>query len=321
MEHKPQNNDEVDVFELFGYIGRGFNKLGNTLLRFFNFLLRNIVVLIILVIVGIVAGYFVDKSAPNLLKTETFIVSNFGSAEYVYESINGMEAIFKSSKEDFLQEMGVTKAEAKHISLEIAPVISVHEITEQEQVFLELLQDNKSLSREEKQAVINKNYSYHKITLFHPKDVNAEKLTEKIISHLRQNDHYMKVFKNSREILQRQIKSNLFILAQIDSLFKNYSKNIGNVGAVGENLVYSNSTNLGDLLETRMDLQTKTNELIIKNVGNSTFLKVLNIGNSSALKSTGLFSKKIVIFPLLLIGLFFLIHVFIGINKKAAKLK
>lgn len=321
MDKKQHNSDEVDVFELFGYIGKGFNNLGNAILRFFNFLMRNIIVLVILIIIGVVAGYFIDKTTPELRKTQALVVSSFGSSEYLYKSIQEMESKFSHSEEGFFKEMGLTKKEINRISLKIEPVIAVHEITREEQAFLEQLGDNESLNEEQKQAILNRSYQNHRITLFHPAGVNAQKLMRKIIDHLRQNSHYEKVFDNSHEILQRQIKSNLFVLAQIDTLFKNYSKNIGNTAALGENLVYSNSLNLGQLLEMRMDLQTKTSELIIKNIENTTFLKILSIGNPSALKNATLSSKKMLFLPLLFIGLFFLVHIVLKINKKRIQLK
>lgn len=318
---KKQHTDEVDVFELFGYIGRGFNNLGNQILRFFNFLMRNVIVLSILLIIGLVAGYFMDKTTPELRKTETLVVSNFGTSKYLYKSIDEIESKLAHSEKGFLKEIGLTEKESQRISLEIEPVISVHEITEEEQAFLELMRANESLDEEEKQAIINRNSQLHKITLFHPENVNAEKVMKRIINHLRQNSHYTTVFNNGVENLQRRIKSNLFILAQIDTLFKNYSKNIGDISALGENLVYSNSLNLGELLEIRMELQRNTGVLITENVENTTFLKIIEIGPPTKLKDLHLSSKKILFFPILLIGLFFLIHIMIRLSKKAAKLK
>lgn len=320
MENKPRNQDEVDVFELFGYIGRGFNKLGNAFLRFFNFLIRNIIILGSLILIGLVAGYFVDKTTPEKRKTVAIVVSNFGSTEYLYKSIDEMEAELKNLTPEFLKELGLTEKEASSLSLEIEPIISVREISPEEKTYLEFLADNESLEKEQKQMILDKSYQHHQITLFHPEEFAGQEILTEIIGQIRQNPHFQKVHTASAENLERQIKSNLFVLSQIDTLFQNYSKNIGDAGAIGENTVYSNSLNLGELLKIRMDFQQKTQELIIENIENTGFLKITDMGSPQKPKDTAFASKKILFYPLVLLGLFFLAHLIIRIGKKAKNL-
>lgn len=320
MENKPRNQEEVDVFELFGYIGRGFNKIGDAFLRFFNFLMRNIILLGCLILIGVVAGYFVDKATPEKRKTVAIVVSNFGSTEYLYKSIEEMEAELKTLTPELLKKIGLTDKEAGSLSLEIKPIISVREVSPEEKTYLEFLEDNPALEEEEKQLILDKSYQHHQITLFHPATFEGQKILTQIIDQIRQNPHFQKVHSVSAENLKRQIKSNLFVLAQIDTLFQNYSKNIGNAGALGENTMYSNSLNLGELLEMRMEFQQKTQALIIENVENTGFLKITDMGSPQKPKDIAFTSNKIVFYPLALLGLFFLVHLVIRIGKKAKKI-
>ena len=320
METK-RNSGEVDIFELFKFIGKAFNKLGNILLRFFNFLIRNVIVIGILVVVGFFAGFLLDKNAPEKQKTQAIIVSNFESAGYIYESIQNMNIKFTDLDEDFLKKLNVDEDAAGQISLQIEPIIEVRELSEEEQAYWELLEENETLSNDEKQAILDRSYRKHKITLFHTEDIQGKVLLERIIQQLRKNRHYEELYAENKIYLQRHIAGNLFTLAQIDTLFKTYSKTLGQLGTLDGNLIYSeNSFNLAGLLNSKMELQKETADLIVENVENSNFVKVVHLGNPTGLETESFLSNKTLVLPLFLVILFLMAHVFLRIYRKSRQL-
>src|SRR5690606_15206009 len=105
--------------------------------------------------------------------------------------------------------------------------------------------------------------------------------------------------------LDHQIKSNAFMLAQIDSLLANYSKNQGN----NTGSAYTeNKIDLGNLLTHRMEMQEETREMQQQKIASKGFLKIIDMNIAQPLEDTSVFDKKIIAIPLVLLGLFFLIH-------------
>src|SRR5690554_5806149 len=104
MDSQPtqNNNEEIDLGDLFRLIKRFFEKIGNLLLRFLSFLLRNAIVLIILIVIGAIIGYFWQKSIEPLYKTEIIVATSFGSQEYLFKAID--EAEYKFSEKGISNE-------------------------------------------------------------------------------------------------------------------------------------------------------------------------------------------------------------------------
>lgn len=315
MERK-QQNDEIDVFELFRYIKKGGDKIGNAFLRFFNFLMRNIILIGILLLVGIAAGYFLDKATPKHLKTRAVITTNFSSAEYLYNSVKAINTKLSDRNSFFLEKIG---AKGIQLSLKIEPVISVREVNNEEENYFELLGENETLSEEEHQAIINKSYEQHQLGLFHTEGVPSEKILTAIVDYIRKNPHYQETHKLLRQSLARQIKSNVYLMAQIDSLLANYSKNIG---TNNPGLTYSQNTiDFGNLLNNRLEMQEETRNLQKQLIASSSFLKIVDMDVDQPLEKTVISDHYIVFIPLLLLLLFFLVHILLAINSNAKKLK
>lgn len=321
MENKQHDSEEVDVFELFRHIGRGFDKLGAVFLRFFNFLVRKIVAIGIIVLIGIVIGFFINRMVPQKYETVALVSSNFESTEYLYKYIAGIDSKFAELDEGFLAEMNLSKEEARPISLFISPIITVKGISPDMEDLSKVMEDSYNLTKEEIQDVLSISYDRHRITLVHTDQVQGEKLLEKIIDRIRTNTFFQKISQELHSSYARQIDSNIYVLSQIDSLLANYAQSIGSSGNVGKNLVYSdNSINLAGILEMRIDLQDKTADLRQKQIINETFIRVLSEGKTSA-KERGIFENYIVLIPILLLAVFFLVHIGLWINRKAANLK
>ena len=81
------NNDEIDLFEFFKLIKKGFNKLGLLVLKLFVFVKRNAILFIALIVVGGGLGYYLDKENSANLKSTITLQAIYNSKDFLYESI------------------------------------------------------------------------------------------------------------------------------------------------------------------------------------------------------------------------------------------
>ena len=287
-------------------------------MRFFNFLMRNIIIIGILLLIGLVAGYFIDKTTPKPLRTQAVVATNFSSAEYLYNSVREINSNIQNDK-GFLEEIGFDNNETGKVRLEIKPLISTKEISNEEENFFDLLDENESLSAEERQEIMGRSFERHQLVLFHKKGAPAENILTSILNYLRKNQHYHETHQLLQKSLDRQIKSNVFLLAQIDSLLANFSKN---TNANNPNLVYSqNNLDLGNVLFNRMEMQKETRKLQQQLVAASSFLKIVDMDVDQTREEFSFSDNYIVFFPLFLLLLFFFVHLLLALNSKAKQHK
>ena len=317
-----KNNEEIDLGDLFKLLKKGFEKLGNLLLRFIAFLLRNAIVLIILIIIGAVAGYFLQKKASSFVKTEMIVASDFGSAEYLFKSVKELQYKLKTQDEATIEKLGVKNSEDEFsISYEIKPIVTISRFDNQEELFLEILGDNHFLDEEEKMAMFKRNFDFYKITLFHPRGVDSQKILQNTLSILRANEYYREIYKLNLISINNQIESNEYLISQIDSLVSNYSKNTGKTSGSSSTIYNSENTlDLGVVIENRNTLQRQIQGLYHQKVTNSEFLRLIDLGNPSEIEKRGLTSYKIILIPFLLVLGYFGLIIFVKVVQKARKL-
>lgn len=300
-------SEEIDMLDLFRLIKRGFIAIGDVFLRFFNFLLRNIIILVILVVVGVLIGWFLDSKTEKTYKTEVIVATNYDSGEYLYKAIN--EIGFDLSKPDstVLKKIGVSAKEAKKLKIEVEPVVVLKPTTDDEQRYMVMIKENNLLDADQMKEMFKKSAEEQKITLYHPLSVNSTKVLDKIVSYLRENEFYEDLNSDYYKTLTKQIKSNNFVESQIDSLFQNYSKGFKSQAPLSNNLTFFNNTlDLGKVLQFRLDMQEKTLELLKDRMSSKRFLRVVDQGRIQEVEHSALHNNLIKI-PMLLIGLFFLV--------------
>lgn len=315
MDHsKNHHSEEISLFELWGFIKKGFNRIGDSIFRFIAFLLRNAIILIVLIIVGTAIGYFIDKAMPKSLRTEAVVVAGFESSDYLYASVDAVNHKLEIKDSLFFEKMGLDAKEDYGFSLKIEPVLMMREINGDQENYFELLNDNDMLTEKDRQNLISKSNEQHKLVLYHYKKAPSKRFFNSLIEYFRENPHYQEVFQLMGKSLDHQIESNIYMLAQIDSLLTNYSKNMGTVSAT---TFSENKIELGNLLANRMQMQEETRKLQQQRIESQGFLKVISMNAGQALEDTSIFDKKTIAYPLILLGLFFLVHVLIRIYRKS----
>lgn len=302
-----RENEEIDLGDLFLAIKKGFTSIGLLFLRFFALLIRNALLLIILIVIGVVVGYFIDTTHPKKYETQLLVNSSFESGEYLYKSVQGIEFKLKSADTAFLKKTGITAKQAKDMEIDIAPVFSMRNLSESQLAYMDFIIENDLGDEENKSAIFKRDFTAQKITLIHPLNVDSQSILKNILASIRNNTYYKEVNQDYLTSIKEQLKSNETLISQIDTLIKNYSNNLVKNNTVGMGSTYyseDNSLDVAQVLQTRIGLQKQKSDLLRKKVDHSEFLRIIDLSSSSEAERN-ILSRKMVLLPLLLILAFF----------------
>jgi len=217
------HKEEIDLYDLLQIIKNVFVSIGNMFLRMVSFLLKNSLILIGIIILGIVLGYFWNKSTVTYLQTDTIVSTDFEGAAYLYKKVDELNFKFIVADEEIskeFQQEGISK-----ISLQVKPVYFFREISNEEEAYMEYLEETKSLEDEEREEFLKNSIKTHKLTLNHPSDYDSEAILQKILSHLRDNEYFKELYKDQTEYITSQIEHNKEFIVSLNQLIENYSQN------------------------------------------------------------------------------------------------
>lgn len=319
------NSDEIDLGQLFQMIRDGLQKIFVSFLRFFLYLKKNIIILGTLVLIGLAAGFGLNKIISKELKTEVIVKPNLESKDYLYDVINEIKAKIKAKDILFFKGIGIDKIDFRNLEIEISKV-EVSSNSENEKEYLELLQSfekTDAISDIVIAALQNKSSFNHRI-IFTYKDTDfGQKFAKAIMDYINANEYFDGLISVYRTNAETRIKENKTLLKQVDELIANYSKNMAQEDKETENahIVLDNQEKLDvtgllslknnlieDIESKKIELQDYTNPI-----------KVINFGKTQVIQKS-FFGKSLVLLPLVLLGLSFLISILKRLNKKALEL-
>ena len=319
-QHQKNNNEEIDLGDLFRLLKKGVQYILNLFLRFVAFILRHAIVLAVLIIIGAIAGYFLQNNSVKRVKTEMIIASNFGSSEYVFNSVNQISYQINYKDTLALEKLGIPLGE-NVLKLEIKPIVNISRLSQEEETFLELVSESNFINEEEKAKMFSRYFRYYKVILSHPKNLNSEKVLTNILQQLRDNPYYQEYNNVNLSFLNNQIKANEKLISEIDSLVGNYSKAINKQQQASSTFYNSaNNLDLGVVIQNRNQVQDQLQYLYREKVANAEFLRLVDLGTPSEIKEKGITYYKIILIPLLLVLGYFGLIIFVKVVQKARKL-
>lgn len=271
-------SDEIDLGFFFQSINRFFKRLLKLFFLVFAFFIKHFLVIVILIIVGIIAGYFLDKSKDPVFTNELIVIPNFESSDYLYQEIENFE--FKKRAKDTLFLHSILGKEFKNlIKVEIEPINDIYSFAAEKREYLETLRILYNTPKNQEEIITNRNISkhfkYHRLTIT-TKGKNSQEICDMLLKYLNSNEH----FKNYQAITIKDTEVQIFqnerMLSQIDSILKFTSENIDpkqspSVYINTQNDLFQLVNSKQQILEKRLDLQKKLidQDQIIKLVSGS----------------------------------------------------
>jgi hypothetical protein len=329
--NKDQNNipEEIDLGILFQKINKFYGNLAFSIFKVILFLKEKALILISLLVIGGVLGYFIDKT--NITYNSEIIVSpNMQGTDYLYSKIELISSKLKESDIVFLKSIGFEKPK-KIVSIKVEPIIDIYNFVNnsasaanasntQNFELIKLLAEKGDIKKVIEDELTSKNYPHHKITIITSYKTTTNEVIKPLLKFLNTDEYLNKILTTSKQNMLIKMNKNEELISQTDSLIRiltlNLSKNQKN-----SNLVYNNENNqFNSLFDLKNDLINELASQRITLINSNQIVKdistVINIKNIK-----GINGKMKLLVPFLFIFLFIFLRIFISFYKKqAAKL-
>lgn len=312
MSTASQNNDnqEIDLSEISKKIGGFFEDISTRIFKGILFLKRNILVIGILFVIGVVFGIYLDKSSKSY-DHQVIVTPNFGSTDYLYSKIELINSKIEEQDTLFLKNVLGLKEPKKFKRIIIEPINDVYkfiENREQNFEFIKLLAEDGDIKKIITEKVTSKNYPFHAIS-FSTSALTSEKNTvEPILKYLNDSDYYSKIQKEYVNNIKVKIVANDSIISQINGILNTLSNKENK--SQSSNLVYINeNTQLNDVIKTKDELVNDQGRRRIELINTDEIIKQISVTlNIKNIKSIN--GKLKLVLPFLFIFIFIGITIF-----------
>lgn len=312
-------NPEIDLLTVFSKIGDFFEWINTLLFRIIRFFVKNAIVVIVLIVLGVGIGYFLEKASPRF-EQKIIVAPNFKSTDYLYSKINFLEDKIVLKDTLFLKSIGIQNPSGI-VSIAIEPIVDVYNLINKDGKNLELLElmaQNGDIKSIVKETTTSKNYELHTITINTAAFVSAQNCIEPILKYLNSSRYYETYKKINFKNIQSKIKSKEATIVQIDGILNQFSGPYGN-HANSEKLIYYNENlDLDGIIKTKDSLSSQIGRLKIELYNTDKTIKekgiVLNLKDKKTIKG-----KLVFILPLLFIGVFVFFSFFVSFYKKQSQ--
>ena len=321
------SNDEIDLGQLFRMIGKGFSNLFKSFLRLFLYIKRNLIKLGILVLVGLLVGFGLNKIITKKHKIEVIVKPNLESKNYLYDVVNEIGANIKARDTLFFSMLGINALNLEGFEIDIQPVEKESVTNTEEDIqYLELLQKfrNDALITDVlRTEILNKSTLNHRITFtFNNMDTGLDN-ANKLMTYINSNDYYAELAKITIENAEKRIVQNQDLVKQIDMLVANYSIKMSQESEKMEGRIVLDNE---DQLDITGILNLKN--VVIRDIEKKKLeiqeqkepISIINFGSSQQIEKS-FFGKTIIFIPSVLLGLFFLIDIIKYLNKRAKEMQ
>lgn len=299
-----QDNQEIDLSQISKKLGQAYDGFLAWIFRGFLFIKRNILILIVLFIIGVGIGFYLDKTA-TVYNHEVIVTPNFASTEYTYSKVNLIKSKLMEHDEAFIKSIGIKDPKVL-AGIEIEPITEIYSfINANEQNFelIKLMAEDGDVNKIIVDKTTSINYRNHRIKITTNKVVDKKSVIDPILKFLNSSDYFDQVKESVNGSMQSRIDSDEQTVAQIDSLLNNFSSTSSSSGKSDKLVYYNENTQLNDILKTKSDLLQDIANRKVELINTTEIVKdysvVLNIKEHKSV-----FVKMKFIIPFLLIGIF-----------------
>ncbi|TXK72565.1 hypothetical protein [Mesonia sp. HuA40] len=314
-----KQNEEIDIFDLFRLIKNAFKNIYHRFLLLVHFLLRNALLLLAVIVIGVILGYFWKTFSQEYHQTQATLSVNEEGTDYLYNKIDEVNFLLQKGNTKWAALLG--DEELKGLSLKVKPVYLTQLLSNEEENYLDYIEESKLLEEEQKKELLQNKIRVHKVILKHPADKEGSLILEKIINQLKDNAYFKKLYQEKSSFLADQVQANKEFIASLDRLIANYAKSKDSP-ADAKIVVNGANFDFDGLISQRTELQLETQNLIKEKIQQEEFLRIIDLSLPQPLKQKSILQKnKMLLTPIILLVILFLGYLFFKIIAQAKSLK
>lgn len=312
--------DEIDLSFIFKKIGNFFKNLLIGFLQIIAFYYSKKWILIPLVIIGGILGYFWEISIDDKYKNNFIVAANYESSDYLYNKIDAINSKIKLKDSTYLKKVfGEYHDKAK--TIEIEPVIDIYEFvadSESNQELFELLSEDEDMAEFIKDPVNSRNYPHHIINLIvtgNEKEVH-QSISDNFFNYLNTNQYYNFSKKESLKTLSLKLDENALIRNQVDGVINSVIQN-QTLDTKNPILSINDNQSIDELLRRKAYTIGEDLELRTQLENQQKVIQIVDANYQIEFEDSVLSKDKKFILPLLLIIIFSGIYLLQYIIKKS----
>ena len=320
MKNNFKENEELDIIVLIEKIKL---MLLSLLLQIFrrskNFFL-GWKKLLVIIIAGLLLGYFqTDSELPNAKEATVLVKINFDAGNYVYDAVDLINLKISSEDSDFFnQEIKLNEDESVD-EVSISPVIDIKDIMAKDINANEIRALFENLEYDDGFSVtegFKSDYDYHfiKVSVSNNSSIGT---VNKIVDYFNNNPLFTELRERNFQRISSIIFDNEQTIKQIDKLLAHYTSE--NKTKTTQLYIDNKDVRPNELIKTKISLQNENQELKKENLTTKETVMVINEANI-LIENNSLLSNKMVYYPLLFLFIYIIISLVIGLYLYLDKL-
>ena len=344
MKNNLKENKELDIVVLLEKIKLLFLGI---LLQFFRkskLFLSAWKQLLVIIIFGVVAGYFLnDKENDSTKEASALIKINFDAGNYVYNTIDLINQKINSEDTDFFSNDLKLNSDEKIDEVSITPVIDIKDIMVNDINANEIRALFENLEYEDGFSVsegFKPDYDYHNLKISVSGNSSIETIN-KIIEFINNNPMFIELRERNLQRITTILYDNEETIKQIDKLLENItlsalpnttvptndeiqwhgSKSAATAFKLESSGLYIDNKDFKptELIKTKITLQNENQELKKERLTAKDTVMIVN--NSNVLiTDNSLFSNKMVYYPILFFFIYLIVFSLVSLYSYLEKL-
>ncbi|PKA82924.1 hypothetical protein ATE92_1065 [Ulvibacter sp. MAR_2010_11] len=303
------NNEDIDLIFLFKKLNDSFKRILIAAYKFILFLIRNWIIVLSLVLIGILWGYLSQKDVKNSKSTNAVVRINFGLGSYVYNSIDILNTKINNRDSVFLSNHNLWNGQPLIKNVEIKPIISFNELLENygnNNKTFEILLDKYEYDGDDSASkVFTFEYKFHKLKVKLSNNATSKTL-DNLINYFNGNELLASYKEEAIKTDMELLLSNKKTIELIDKVFQNYVEEQEPDFSTYQIVLDKDLTGLVEKKNHLLDL----NKDLQRDIELSKDITVLLNKSDLVEQQPGILGNKIIVYPFFLLFMFFVFALF-----------
>tara|TARA_Y100001934_G_scaffold125031_1_gene152268 strand:- start:1227 stop:2201 length:975 start_codon:yes stop_codon:yes gene_type:complete len=320
MKNNLKENDELDIIVLIEKIKLALLSILLQIFRSTKTFLMGWKQLLLIVLAGVLLGYFqTDNDQPNAKEATLLVKINFDAGNYVYDAVDLINLKILSEDTEFFTQEFKLNADEQLDEVSISPVIDIKDIMAKEINANEIRALFENLEYEDGFSVtegFKSDYDYHFINVVVSGNSTISTVN-KIVDYFNNNLLFTELKERNIQRISSIISDNEQTIKQIDKLLDYYTSE--NKTKTTQLYIDNKDLRPNELIKTKVSLQNENQELKKENLTTKETVMAINEANI-LIENTSLLSNKMVYYPLLFLFIYIVFSVLIGLYSYLDKL-